>query len=171
MAEIKYIALKGNDWLAKVIKYQTQSEYSHIAYLIPAEQAGPEYAIECWPENIWKIFKVKWAIRPFLKGYPKGSEYEIWKLKVSEAQQVFIHNFMQGLANKGAYFDYVAAFGLFTKWRKEKEGQYFCSEGCVAPLVKVFGWSHIKPWLVTPEIFICIIQAAGGKLIKKEIVK
>ena len=78
---------------------------------------------------------------------------------------------MQGLANKGAYFDYVAAFGLFTKWRKEKEGQYFCSEGCITPLVRIFDWTHIKPWKVTPENFIQIIQACGGKLIDKGKIK
>ena len=158
---IRFLAYKGTDWLARVIRYQTQSDYSHIAYL-----CDNSHAVECWPEHWRQLLNVRWSIRPIFKGYKRGDEYEIWGLDVSHGQACVIHNFFLGLAKRRVRFDYVAGFGLFAKWRTEKKGQYFCSEGCVAPLVKVFGWDHIVPWKVTPEMFVQIIQAAGGELIE-----
>jgi len=159
---IKFLAYKGTDWVAKVIKWETQSDYSHIAYI-----CDDKHTIECWPEHWYQLLNVRWNIRPMFKGYKKGDEYEIWGLEVSDGQACVIHNFFLGLVEKKAKFDYVAGFGLFTKWKKEKKDQYFCSEGCITPLVKIFDWTHIKPWKISPENFIQIIQACGGKLIEK----
>ena len=158
---VKFLAYQGTDWVARVIKHQTQSNYSHISYI-----DKDKYAVECWPEHWYQLLNVRWNKRPLFKGYKKGDKYEIWGLEVSEAHKTFIHNFFSGLVKTRAKFDYVAGFGLFAKWRKEKKGQYFCSEGCITPLVKVFGWDHIVPWRVTPEAFVQIIQAAGGILLK-----
>ena len=35
--QIKYLAYKGTDWLAKVIRWETQGEYSHIAFVFDDE--------------------------------------------------------------------------------------------------------------------------------------
>jgi len=159
---IKFLAYKGTDWLARIIRHQTQSDYSHIAYIW-----SDKYAVECWPDHWYQLLNVRWSMRPIFKGYKRNDEYEVWGLEVSEGQACVIHNFFLYLVEKKAKFDYVAGLGLFAKWRRERKGRYFCSEGCITPLVKVFGWDHVFPWKVTPEVFVQIIQAAGGRLIER----
>ena len=166
MKEIKFLAYKGTDWLARVIRWQTQSEYSHIAYIY-----NKEHTIEVWPDSFKELFNCRWKIRKIFQGYKQGDEYEIWSLKVSDAQFVIIDNFFVSLVKMNTKFDYVAGFGLFTKWNKQKENQYFCSEGCIWPLVRAFNWYSITPWKVTPVAFVWIIQAAGAECIEKGIIK
>jgi len=100
---IKFLAYKGTDWLAKVIKWETQSDYSHIAYI-----CDDKHTIECWPEHWYQLLNVRWNIRPIFKGYKKGDRYEVWGLEVSNGQACVIHNFFLGLVEKKAKFDYIA---------------------------------------------------------------
>lgn len=161
----KFLAYQGTDWLAKIIRWETQSVYSHIAYIY-----DDEHTIECWPEKWTQLLNVRWTLRPIFKGYKKGDRYEIWSLPVSSGQKVFIDNFFLTLVKKKAKFDYISGTGLFVKWRRERPGEYFCSEGCIAPLVKTFQWTSVQPWKVTPENFIWLIQVAGGKLVEEGVV-
>ena len=160
--QIRYLAYKGTDWLAKVIRWETQGEYSHIAFVF-----DDKHTIEVWPDSYKELLNCRWKIRKIFDGYKEGDEYEIWALDVTTAQYVLINKFFVSLVRKGAKFDYWAGFGLFLKWKKEKKNQYFCSEGCIYPLIEVFKLDHIVPWKVTPDAFVWIIQALGAKIVEK----
>jgi len=165
MAFVHYLAYQGTDLLAKVIKWETQGHYSHIAYVY-----DPDHAIEVWPDSPKELLRCTWKYRKLLAGYKPGDRYEIWGLEVSDAAKDLIDAFFLKLVKTGAKFDYLAGFGLFVKWRKERKGQYFCSEGCITPLKLAFAWDKIEPWKITPDAFVWILQAAGGKLVKTGLV-
>lgn len=158
--QLKWALFKGISLTSKLIKFWTRSEYSHVGFLL-----NECVLIECWGAS--SPFDVKWgfSIPPFSK-HRKNTHVEIWCLDVSKQEFEFVTGFMLRLAQLEYKYDWLGVIGFVLKVDKHNRSGFFCSEGCIYPLVKAKGWKSIKPHHVSPAEFVNIIEAAGAKLEK-----
>ena len=160
MSSIKFIGFRGVGLLSKAIRFVTRSPfYSHIGYI---DHNGK--LIECWPTPGNKM--QAWGYSK-LDHHHDGTPYEIWELQVDPVQAKYIDWFFYRLAVHRIKYDWTGAIGFVFKLVRERNDRFFCSEGCVAPLVQYLGWHTITPAHISPGNFINIIQAAGAKIIEK----
>lgn len=163
MGTVRYVAFRGKSWISKLIRFVTRSKkYSHIGFL----SANGEL-IECWPSR--KNPFQRWCFSSF-DNHRKGTSYEIWELAVPNETVFWIEEFFHDTARTGVMYDWLGVVGFVFKLVRDSSDRLFCSEGCMTPLVKYLGWDNINPSHVSPQDFIEIIQAAGARMIKADVV-
>jgi hypothetical protein len=160
MQELKFIAFKGKSIVSKAIRYFTRSrDYSHVAILMPDSKL-----IEAWDHQGWG----QWTDYSTIAKHTKGTKYEIWELEVSEEAAAHCMGYYQHHADLKTPYDYFGVAGfIFKKTTRHSKKKLFCSELCITPLCEAKGWDKITPNHISPESFVDIIQAAGGKIIKE----
>jgi hypothetical protein len=177
MRKLYFCAFSGNSIISKFIKFWTRSSYSHIAYLYIDEEKITDvfknekmYLIEVWKEKGKTILQQYWQkvdcsnklFKDCFKNHKKGTKIDIWSIEVEEDKYKYVNKFINNLAINKTKYDYVAIVSFLLRLKKQENNKYFCSEGCIAPLVNVNFWYEINPSFVSPSDFIKILQAAGG---------
>ncbi len=160
MKTLKFVAFNSSGPVGTIIKFVTRStRYSHIAVL--DENGG---LIECWPTR--KNPFQHWMKSSF-SNHKRGSQYEIWQLGVDDMTYEFCRYRYLNMAQSKVRYDWRGCLGFVFKLVKDNPRRLFCSEGCIRPLVLYNNWNSIKPSHVSPQRFVELIQAAGGKLVQK----
>jgi len=163
MSSVKFVAFRGQSWISKAIRFVTRSpSYSHVGFL-----TGMGTLIECWP-NPQNRFQ-RWCISSF-DFHRAGTEYEVWELPCSQTHMIAISKFITQLAIKNTKYDWIGVLAFVFKRLSDADLRWFCSEGCVAPLVKAFKWTKVNPSHISPQNFVELIQVAGAKCIKEDVV-
>lgn len=168
---------KGVSTTSKIIRMQTDGEYSHTAVYLDShakdyikELIGEsEYNrigidemqfIEQWPHaggvfDAWFDFGDESCHTP-------GTIYELWGLELDITDWKFCLNFY--IRSLKEMYDWKGIAHFRIKSVKENPDKSFCSEKWIQPVVKIMGWNKIEPFNVHPEMVTWLIQAAGGKL-------
>jgi hypothetical protein len=151
------VAFRGKSLVSKLIRFATRSKkYSHIAFLY----CGDDLLVECWPsrDNPFQ----RWGFSSFSAHSP-GTFYEIWELEVTLAQRISIREHFRIIAEEQVRYDWFGVLAFVFKVIRPNSNRLFCSEGCVLPLIKEFGWD-INASHVSPQDFINFLSIAGAKL-------
>jgi hypothetical protein len=170
MRKIYFGAFIGRSIISKFIEFWTRSDYSHIAYFNIEEK----FMVEVWSppskspfrilNQYWQLINWKEDLTEALEqNHSKDTIIEIWSFEVNEILYNYINNFMKQLAINKTKYDYLAILSFILRLKKQETKKYFCSEGCITPIVKSFNWYKINPAFVSPGDFVRILQAAGAK--------
>ena len=164
MAQIKLVAFYGKSFVSKSIRYFTRSKkYSHIAVMMPDGRL-----IEAWPHGKSKI--KSWTDWSDWSAHTPGTKYEIWSLEVSDNTASYCHNRWIEMAEQKVPYDWWGIVGFVFKKIKNSKAKLFCSEMWITPSVEVKQFQSINPENIDPASLVAIIEYAGGKLEKTDIV-
>ena len=152
---LDFIVFKGFSVVSKAIKFYTRSNYSHVGFMMNSNTI-----IEAW--NHGGGMKQWWDYST-AAAHSNGTPYELWRIAVTEEDYDKVHKLFIGWVDSKLPYDWKGIVGFVLKGGKDSKVGRFCSEGCIEPLVDVFGWDRIQPSKVSPEDFVRIIQAAGAE--------
>ena len=159
--QLRWAVFKGISLFSKAIRFWTRSQYSHVGFLLT-----DNVLVECWGTN---PFNIHWDFvsPPFIK-HKLGTPVEIWSLDFYDRDNVeYIQKFMIRLALNRIEYDWIGVFSFVLKLDKNDRDGYFCSEGCITPIIDVKNLITIKPHHVSPGLFVNLIEAMGGRLENK----
>ena len=113
MSKPKILLFSGQGWISKLIRWQTNGKYSHAAILIPGGSI-----IEAWH----KPAKVRF--RPPLKNWKGVEAYEVEGMTDEQWAKALLWADKQ----VGKPYDFGGVARFITRWRKQKDEKWFCSE-------------------------------------------
>lgn len=117
---IRILAYQGKSWVSKAIRWQTRSQYSHIALLMPDDTV-----IEAW--HIGGVQRVP----SFIDNHTPGTKVDVYKLR-KESLPIgvgeTIANFLQNQV--GQPYDFRAIVRFLTRRPYSANKKWFCSELC-----------------------------------------
>jgi len=155
MADSTYIyilASKGISFVSTLIRwYQFGFPYTHIAYVTnydsPDFEPHNPQVIEAW------LPKVRFGY--FAETHTPGTEFTVFRLKVTQHQKEVIENFLYNQI--GRPYDLIGLLAFLTRIKKvAKNNFWFCSE-LVFRAIKEAGISLLKytdPEEVSPALFL-----------------
>lgn len=115
----RILLFKGKGVISRLIRWQTNGQYSHAALQLPDGKI-----IEAWH----KPAEVR--VRPPLKDWSNVDAFDVegmtakqWTLAAQWAQMQI-----------GKKYDFSGVFRFVTRWRKEQDDKWFCSELVFAAL-------------------------------------
>lgn len=109
----KILLFKGRGVVSQLIRWQTNGQYSHAAI-----QLGDGRIIEAWH----KPAEVR--VRPPLKDWSNVEAYSVEGM-TADQWQVAVEFLDKQLGKK---YDFGGVLRFVTRWRKEKDDKWFCSE-------------------------------------------
>ena len=115
----KILLFKGNGFVSRLIRWQTNGQYSHAAIQLPDGQI-----IEAWH----KPAKVR--IRHVLEDWSNVEAFDVEG--VTDAQWTDATQWLQ--KQIGKKYDFGGVLRFVTRWRKEQDEKWFCSELVFAAL-------------------------------------
>jgi len=154
---LRFVAFEGKSIASKLIKFHTRSsKYSHIAILVDGR------LIEAWPHG--KSMK-SWIDYSDFNSHKPGTQYEIWGLSVPTKEYSYCVDAWTQMAEDKVKYDWWGILGFLLKRTKDVESKMFCSEMAIKPLVEIKKLTSVKPFHISPEMFVCLIQAMGATLL------
>lgn len=113
MSKPKILLFKGQGAISKLIRWQTNGQYSHAAI-----QREDGRIIEAW-HNPAKV-----RLRGPLQNWNNVEAYDI--VGMSDAQWAKAIEYAE--AQIGKKYDFGGVLRFVTRWRKKKDDKWFCSE-------------------------------------------
>ena len=109
----KILLFRGQGWISRAIRWQTNGDYSHAAIQLPDGQI-----IEAWhkPSGV--------RIRPRMTNWNNVEAYEVEGMTSDQWDDAV--DFLRDQLGKRYDFGGVARF--LTRWRKDQDERWFCSE-------------------------------------------
>ena len=109
----RILLFRGNGWISRLIRWQTNGDYSHAAV-----QLSDGRIIEAWhkPSGV--------RIRPEVEDWSKVESYEVEGM--TDEQWEKAESFL--LDQLGKKYDFNAIGRFLTRWRKDQDEKWFCSE-------------------------------------------
>lgn len=150
---MKVLGYRGKSLISKAIRFQTRSDYSHVAL---ETSTGQVY-------EAWHIGGVR-KNRSFRDGHQEGTEVDVFTsiIPVDEVQA------MQFLDKQvGKDYDYRSVLRFLTRREAPEDGKWFCSE-LVMVVFNLFGTPllHLEPWAASPrDVCISPILTRGERRI------
>ena len=136
MRRIRVLCYHGHGLIGTAIRWQTRSEYSHVAFLLGAmviESDAPQGVLE----------------RPYDE---RDSSADVYYLDVTQQDYDRLYRWLQG--KLGLRYDWLAIL-RFVSRRNHRGGQhrYFCSE-LVAEGFELLGQplQRAEPWKISPAL-------------------
>lgn len=113
---IRIAAYKGKSWVSKGIRWQTWSDYSHVAIIL-----GTDEIIEAWQGSD----EVR-VIKNLSDGHSPGTEVDVYSVPMTFSQEIKFKKVARSLV--GAEYDYAGIAGFLVRQHFENSEKYFCSE-------------------------------------------
>lgn len=177
MRKLRWAAFKGKSLISKAIRFYTRStDYSHIAVVnspldttqlldVVTLNKKHQFLIEAWNHS-GNPFK-QWIDFSGFDAHSTRTEYEIWELEVNDEIYTACMRAWREMAKEKVKYDWASIIGFVLKTKKDvNSGKMMCSEMSITPIAYWKNWLKIRPHKVHPDYFICLIQAAGGQMVK-----
>jgi len=135
---------RGEGWIAKAIRWQTRSVYSHASFLL--EDSG--VVIEA--REFEGVRTVRWD-----EVVASGEHVDLFRVKgLSTEAEVVVLQFLWEQMGKPYDYTMVARFVSRRQEERESSGKWFCSELVFAALAKagVKLLERIEAWEVSPGV-------------------
>ena len=113
MNDPKVLLFKGRGMFSRLIRWQTNGQYSHAAIQLPDGRI-----IEAWH----KPAQVR--VRPPLRDWSNVDAFSVQGM--SEAKWKVVADFLEDQIGKK--YDFGGVMRFVTRWRKPKDDKWFCSE-------------------------------------------
>jgi uncharacterized protein YycO len=115
---MRLLAFKGNSLISKLIRWQTRSEYSHIAIELDSGEI-----IEAWHRGGVQIHSCRGGL---LDVHEEGTEIDIYSIDTTLAQETVLTQWLK--AQVGDRYDFRSVFRFLSRRPASENNRWFCSE-------------------------------------------
>lgn len=147
-------AYRGKSWVSKMIRWQTRSEYSHIAWVEPDMTT-----FEAWVSGGVAKNATPWSV------HTPGTWIDFYNIETLTAvQYLAIREFLERTV--GSQYDRRGVLRFLTRKPAVLDEKWFCSElvfaACLAAGVELL--ARTEPWEVSPGMLIRspLLSCAGS---------